>query len=130
MKSIRSRLVSSLLALLGPLSLAGGGLACWTMSRAMISEFDYSLATKAHNFAAMTEINKNNYEFEFIEKNMFEFERSDHPEYFQVIHLGKGVIARSPSLGKFELEPPPVPLPATPIVYPVQLPESFYSQDH
>ena len=110
MNSIRNHLTLLLLVGAGLLSVGGGFLAYRTVHRAVMSEFDYSLRTKVHDLSTMTEWEDDHYEFEFVDKRMPEFERREHPEYYQVKVHGGPILFRSPSLGTAELagnEAPP-----------------------
>ncbi|MCK4565242.1 MAG: sensor histidine kinase N-terminal domain-containing protein, partial [Verrucomicrobia bacterium] len=106
MKSMRKDLTWLLLLVVGVLSVGIGYLAYRVVHAAVLSEFDYSLRTKAHDFAALTEWDDDGYDLEFAETRMLEFERREHPEYFQVKIRHGDVLARSPSLGSATLALP------------------------
>lgn len=122
MNSIRKHLTLLLLLGAGGLSLVGGGLSYRAARAAVLAEFDYSLRTKVHDFSLMAEHEHGEIDLEFAEKSMPEFERTEHPEYFQVTFRTGETIARSPSLASAELIlPEPVPS-ETPEIYRLKLP--------
>lgn len=103
MISIRRYLILLISGGTGLLLTAGGVLAYRAMHAAVQAEFDYSLCTKADDFAALIEMEHDRYEIEFSDRRMPEFERKDKPEYFMVRQRSGEVIARSASLGSAEL---------------------------
>jgi len=122
MNSIRNHLSLLLLLGSGALCLVGGWLAFRAAHAAVLSEFDYSLRTKVHDFAALTEMEEGRPELEFVEKRMPEFERLEHPEYFQVLENKGSTLARSPSLGSENLARPSEPVAQEPVSYWLTLP--------
>ena len=122
MNSIRTHLTLWLLVGSGVLFVAGGLLAYRVVHSALQAEFDYSLRTKVHDLATLTEWDHGRYELEFVEKPMPEFGRSEHPEYFMVQLRDGEMLARSPSLGSAVLAlPARIPL-EQPVSYALKLP--------
>ena len=122
MKSIRTYLTLWLLLVSGVLFIAGGLLAYRAVHATLLAEFDYSLRTKAHDFATLTERENGRYELEFADKPMPEFRRSEHPEYFMVQLRGGKILARSLSLGTAALDLPDREPAEQPASYSLQLP--------
>ncbi len=122
MKSMRKHLAWLLLLVVGTLSIAIGYLAYRVVHAAVLSEFDYSLRTKAHDFAMLTEWDADGYDLEFTEPRMLEFERDEHPEYFQAKLRHGDILARSPSLGSATLALPDTVPSAEPMSYNLELP--------
>jgi len=122
MKSIRSHLTKWLLPGMAGLCVAGGWLAYRTIDQTLQDEFDYSLRTKIINFARLSEMERSQYEFEFEDQHLPEFERKENPEYFQIVHPDGTVITRSLSLGDAVLPLPGSSLSAEPHLYDIPLP--------
>ncbi len=74
------------------------------MRRSLWAEFDESLCSKARVLAAMVEQDRDELELEFDERSLPEFRPSQHAEYYEVWLPDGRVFARSPSLGKADLE--------------------------
>lgn len=67
------------------------------------SEFDRSLLSKAMTLVTLTEQDKGEIEFDFVDQFMPEFEADERPEYFQVWRADGTVIERSASLDQTDL---------------------------
>jgi signal transduction histidine kinase len=125
MKSIRNYLTVVLLLGLGVLCGVAGLVASHLVRKVILREFDYSLRTKAHNLFTLTEREDNGYEFEFSNNPMPEFERAEHPEYYQIRLKDGDSLARSPSLSGRSLPLPGEPLSELPRIYNLTLPNGL-----
>ena len=103
-RSIRVRLLLG--TVLGAaLVLSFAGVALYFMVRAsLMKEFDTALADKARTLATMVETEGAKVDLELDDWNMPEFERAQRPEYLQLWGPDSGVLLRSPSLGRNDLE--------------------------
>jgi signal transduction histidine kinase len=122
MKSIRSHLTVLLLLGMGLLCSIGGFIAYQVARNVILHEFDYSLRTKVHDLSTLTEREHRGYEFEFSDKGMPEFERKEHPEYYQISDEDGGLLDRSPSLVDQTFPIPDFLLSADPRLYALTLP--------
>jgi len=98
MRSLQSRLLVGT-AIGTVLVLSASGLVLYLLVRSsLFAEFDDLLAAKARALSALVEQEGHEFEMEFDDRGMDEFERADRPEYFQLwLDEGK-VLARSRSL--------------------------------
>jgi len=71
--------------------------------RALISQFDASLASTARILAASVELDGDEIDLEVDVQQMPEFQRPDRPAYYQLWRDDGTVAARSPSLGNDDL---------------------------
>ncbi len=71
--------------------------------RALINQFDTSLASMARILAASVEQNHGEIELEFEVEQMPEFQEAEHPTYYELWRPDGVVLARSPSLGADDL---------------------------
>lgn len=71
--------------------------------RALINQFDSSLASTALILAASVEVDGNKIDLELDVQHMPEFQRADRPNYYQLWRNDSTVVARSPSLGTDDL---------------------------
>jgi len=71
--------------------------------RALINQFDTSLASMARIVAASVEQNREEIEIEFEVEQMPEFQEAEHPTYYELWRPDGVVLARSPSLGTDDL---------------------------
>lgn len=99
MRSLRTRLIigviGGMLLLLTVFSLTVYAV----IRRALINQFDASLASTARMLAASVELDGNEIDLEFDVQQMPEFQRPDRPTYYQLWRHDGTVAARSPSLG-------------------------------
>lgn len=104
MSSIRRRLIVGILVSLLVI-LAGSGTALYVRVRAaLFHDFDAALLAKARALATLARRDPGNrIEFDFAEDLMPEFERSRHPEYFEIRLEDGRVLEKSPSLGDARL---------------------------
>lgn len=122
MKSIRFRIIILLLAGLGGLCAAGGWLAYRAMHDILLSEFDYALKTKVNDLFMLAKREHSGEGIRFAQWLMPEFERSEHPEYFQIRSDSGEIIAESSSLDDGTLSLPDEEVSTTPVVYDIILP--------
>jgi len=71
--------------------------------RALINQFDTSLASMARILAASVEQNREEIELEFEVAQMPEFQEAERPTYYELWRPDGVVLARSPSLGADDL---------------------------
>jgi len=71
--------------------------------RALINQFDASLASMARMLAASVEQNREEIELEFEVAQMPEFQEAERPTYYELWRPDGVVLARSPSLGADDL---------------------------
>lgn len=98
MRSIRRRLVVSLLVGSGLLVLAAGLIASALVARRLRHEFDQSLLAKARALVTLTLQHRGEVEIEFADEFMPEFEAREQPEYFQLWLDDGTLLERSHSL--------------------------------
>ena len=103
MRSLRTRLIigviGGMLLLLTVFSL----IVYYVSRRALINQFDESLASTARILAASVESDANEIELELDIQQMPEFQRPDSPTYYQLWRSDGTVAAKSPSLGTDDL---------------------------
>ncbi|HEX7183849.1 MAG TPA: ATP-binding protein [Thermoanaerobaculia bacterium] len=103
MRSIRRRLVVSLLLGSGLLVLAVGLGASAVVARRLRHEFDHSLLAKARALVTLTGQDHGEVEIDFADEFMPEFEAPSRPEYFQMWLADGALVERSNSLGGRDL---------------------------
>jgi len=120
MRSLQTRLIISviggMLLLLTVFSLIVYGV----IRRALVNQFDASLASTARILAASVELDGNEIDLELDVQQMPEFQSSDHPAYYQLFRHDGTIAARSPSLGTDDLLRLESPL-GTPVFRALQL---------
>ena len=103
MRSLRTRLIigviGGMLLLLTVFSL----IVYSVIRRALVNQFDESLASTAQILAASVESDGNEIELEFEVQQMPEFQDTDHPIYYQLWWPDGTVVAKSPLLGTVDL---------------------------
>lgn len=103
MRSIRRRLIVSLLVGAGLLVLALGLGASTVVARRLEQEFDQSMLSKARALVTLTKQHGGEVEIDFADEIMPEFEAPSRPEYFQLWLADGTVLERSRSLGSRDL---------------------------
>jgi hypothetical protein len=105
MPSIRLRLILGA-ASATALVLAISGAAIYVSIRAwLLKEFDGALATQARALASMVEVKDSKLKLELDLSQFPEFQRREHPDYFELWTGNGQVAAKSPSLAASDLEP-------------------------
>lgn len=103
MHSLRTRLLVDIVGGM-ILLLTVFGLIIYTLThRALIDQFDSSLLSAARMLAASVEQDNDGVEIGFEVQEMPEFQRSEHPTYYQLWNDDDTVLARSPSLDTDDL---------------------------
>jgi two-component system heavy metal sensor histidine kinase CusS len=122
MYSLRFRLVAAAIVLstLG-LSLTAGCLYAITY-RTLHNRFDESLAARIRNLTILGEYTATGLEVEFHERMLYDFEREERPEYYQIWLDDKSTFAKSPLLKDVDL-PFVAGTIESPQVVPVTLPD-------
>ena len=107
-RSIRQRLILSLMAGLSLLFASGAGALYLYTRGELLDRFDAELAKKLRTLASMSEretaAGESRIELEFADFPLPEFQPSPEAEYFQVLDAAGAVLARSASLGEGLLE--------------------------
>jgi hypothetical protein len=101
-RSLRGRLLIGTTAVTAAALFILGTAIDTTVRRALLSEFDATLAAKAASFASMVEQHGGKVEFEFQSSMMPEFATTRDPEYFEVWVKGRPFV-RSQSLRTSDL---------------------------
>lgn len=122
MRSIRRRLVVSLLVGSGLLVLAAGLGASVIVTRHLRNEFDQALVAKARALVTLTGQHQGEVEIDFADELMPEFEAREQPEYFQLRLADGTLLERSHSLGERDL-PRSTGLSSAPVYRDLQLPD-------
>lgn len=102
-QSIRRQMMSTLLASLGAVVLAGVGVLYLLVGQALLSQFDDGLQAKIRLLTLFAEVSKNGLELDFTEHYMPEFETADRGEYYQLWLRDGSALSKSPSLGEATL---------------------------
>jgi two-component system heavy metal sensor histidine kinase CusS len=103
MNSLRTRLLVGLIGGMMLLLIAFSLIIYTVIRRALVNQFDASLAATARILAAAVEYDDDEIEFELDVKMMPEFMSTDRPAYYQLWQHDGTVAARSPSLGTDDL---------------------------
>ncbi len=103
MRSIRRRLLWSLIGGCGLLVLAAGFGSSLLVERHLRAEFDRSLLTKAQALVTLTVQQAGEVELDFADEFMPEFEAHEPVEYFELWLAGGTVLERSRSLAERDL---------------------------
>lgn len=122
MRSIRRRLLWSLLVGCGLLVLAAGLGSSALVERRLRSELDRSLLTRAQVLVTLTFQHRGEVEIDFADEFMPEFEARERPEYFELWLADGTVVERSRSLGERDL-PRSAELPRSPRYADLRLPD-------
>ena len=122
MKSIRARLILLLLLGMAGLCGTGGWMAYRAMHNTLLGEFDYALKTKVNDLFMLAKREHDDSKIRFAQWLMPEFERAEHPEYFQIRSPDGDVIAESRSMGGDSLALPDGEVSSSPLVYDITLP--------
>ncbi len=99
MASLRARLLVGITGGMLLLLIAFSLIIYTVIRRALVSQFDASLAATARILAASVEYDDDEIEFELNVKMMPEFVSTERPAYYQFWRPDGTVVARSPSLG-------------------------------
>ncbi|HEX5759496.1 MAG TPA: ATP-binding protein [Thermoanaerobaculia bacterium] len=102
-RSIRRRLVVTLLAGSALLVFAAGLSLGGLVARRLRQEFDRALLAKARALVTLTVQHRGEVEIDFADEFMPEFEAPERPEYFQLWLAGGPTLERSRSLGARDL---------------------------
>ena len=103
--SLRNRLLVGTIGAMVLLLICFSLLVYAVIRRALISEFDASLASVADILAASVEVDANEIDVDFEVQQMPEFNDPDKPLYYQIWQRSGDVVARSPLLGTRDLAP-------------------------
>lgn len=103
MRSLRGRLLLGT-GIGSTVVLLAAGLILYALVRMSLrEEFDATLAAKARALMTLVEQDGDKIDFEAANLDMPEFERADHPEYFELWLADNNVLARSKSLRERDL---------------------------
>ena len=103
LRSLRSRLLAGMIASTALLVALFGLLVYVAIRRALVAEFDSSLAVAARTLAASVEIDDGEFELEFDPRGVGELHPGRRPLLFQFWSTAGAVLKRSESLGQRDL---------------------------
>lgn len=103
MRSLRARLLFGIVCGMLLLLLIFSLIVYTLIQRALINQFDASLASVVRILAASVELDGNDIEFEFDVQQMPEFLRKDRPAYYEFWRSDGTAVLRSPLLGADDL---------------------------
>lgn len=98
MKSIRQRLILTLLPAFVAITVAGGSILYIAVRTLLVSQFDAALDTKVRSLASQTTWTSKGIDFDFADEFMPEFEAGPNAEYFEIRLADGTVLERSRSL--------------------------------
>ena len=103
MRSLRTRLLLGIICGMLLLLLVFSLIVYVVIQRALVNQFDASLASLARILAASVEVDENKVELESDVQQMPEFLRPERPAYYELWRSGGTVALRSPLLGADDL---------------------------
>jgi two-component system sensor histidine kinase QseC len=103
MRSLSARLLTGMVGSIALLLILFGIVVHVSIRRALLEEFDFTLASAAHTLAAAVEMDDEEIEVEFDLDAVPELQNTDHPLYFQCWMPDGTVLARSASLAREDL---------------------------
>ncbi len=103
MRSLRTRLLFGIISGMLLLLLTFSLIVYMLIHRALLNQYDASLASVARILAASVEVDENNVELESDVQQMPEFLRPDRPTYYELWRSDGTVVLRSPLLGADDL---------------------------
>ncbi len=103
MKSIRSFLLTRLLGGASVVLLAAGAAVYLVVIRSLEAQFDANLADRVLGFASILFQVEDQVEFEFSDQLMPEYQRGEHPDYFELRYADGRLLEGSESLRGAEL---------------------------
>jgi len=103
MRSLRTRLLFGIISGMLLLLLTFSLIVYMVIRRALVNQYDASLASVAGILAASVELDENNIELEAAVQQMPEFLRPDRPTYYELWRSDGTVVLRSPLLGADDL---------------------------
>lgn len=106
MRSLRTRLLTGIIIGMILLLTIFSLLIYITIRSALFKQFDTSLASVVQVLAASVELDDDEIELEFEVQQMPEFQNSEYPTYYQLWKTDGTVVAKSPLLGKHDLQLP------------------------
>ncbi len=109
-RSLRTRLLVGIIGGMALLLTLFSLLIYGLIRRALVEQFDASLASVAQIFAASVERDKDQIDLELDAQQMPQFCNKEHPTYYQLWTDDGAVLARSPLLGTDDLIRPESPL--------------------
>jgi len=103
MRSLRTRLIIGIIGAMLLLLTVFSLIVYSVIRRALVNQFDQSLASTARILAASVEMDGDEIDLELDVQQMPEFQRPDRPSYYQLWRHDGTVAAKSPSLGKDDI---------------------------
>jgi len=97
-KSIRRRLIITLLPAFAVVTVAGGSILYIAVRTLLIQQFDAALRTKVRSLASLTTWTPQGIDFDFADEYMPEFQPGPNAEYFEIRLADGTVLERSHSL--------------------------------
>jgi two-component system sensor histidine kinase QseC len=99
MRSLQTRLLFGIICGMLLLLLIFSLIVYGVIQRALVNQFNASLASVARILAASVELDQNDIELDFDAQQMPDFKRPDRPTYYQLWRSDGTVVLRSPLLG-------------------------------
>ncbi|HEY3380212.1 MAG TPA: ATP-binding protein [Vicinamibacterales bacterium] len=109
MRSLRGRLLASVIGGMAVLLIAFAALVFEVMERSLREGFDAALAATLHTVNGAIEQDARGIRVDVDERDLPEFRRPRNPDYFEVWRNTGEVLARSSSLGELSLDRPDAP---------------------